>query len=40
MINNWALPSLALVIQDERPRKAFLAQNDCQVFYQSGHDTD
>jgi hypothetical protein len=36
MINNWALPSLALVIQDERPRKVLLAQNDCQVFYQSG----
>ena len=36
MINNWSLPSLALVVQDEQPRKALLAQNDCQVFYQSG----
>jgi hypothetical protein len=36
MINNWALPSLALVIQDERPRKALLAQNDCQLLHQSG----
>ena len=36
MINNWSLPSLALVVQDERPRKALLAQNDCQIFDQSG----
>ena len=36
IINNWSLPSLALVIQDERPRKALLAQNDCEVFYRSG----
>jgi hypothetical protein len=36
MINNWSLPSLALVMQDEQPRKALLAQNDCEVFYQSG----
>ena len=36
MINNWSLPSLALVMQDERPRKALLAENDCETFYQSG----
>jgi hypothetical protein len=36
IINNWALPSLALVVQDERPRKALLAQNDCHILYQSG----
>ena len=36
IINNWALPSLALVIQDEPPRKALLAEEDCQGFYQSG----
>ena len=36
IINNWSLPSLALVIQDERPRKALLAINDCEVFYRSG----
>ena len=36
IINNWSLPSLALVMQDEHPRKALLAQNDCEVFYRSG----
>jgi hypothetical protein len=36
IINNWSLPSLALVIQDEGPRKALLAQNDCEIFYRSG----
>ena len=36
MINNWSLPSLALVVQDEQPRKALLAQNDCQIFLESG----
>jgi hypothetical protein len=36
MINNWAISSLALVIQDQQPRKLLLAQDDCQVFYQSG----
>jgi hypothetical protein len=36
MINNWAISSLALVIQDQQPRKLLLAQDDCGVFYQSG----
>jgi hypothetical protein len=36
IISNWSLTSLALVMQDEQPRKALLAQNDCEVFYQSG----
>ena len=36
MIHNWSLPSLALVVQDEQPRKALLAQGDCEVFYKSG----
>ena len=36
MMNNWSLPSLALVVQDEQPRKALLAQGDCQVLSQSG----
>ena len=36
IIDNWSLPSLALVMQDEQPRKALLAQDDCEVFYQSG----
>ena len=36
IINNWSLPSLALVIQDDRPRKALLAQGDCQVLSESG----
>lgn len=37
IINNWAVASLALVIQDRQPRKLLLAQNDCQLFYQSGN---
>jgi hypothetical protein len=37
IINNWAVSSLALVIQDHQPRKLLLAQNDCQLFYQSGN---
>jgi hypothetical protein len=36
MINNWSLPSLALVMQDQQPRKLLLESNDCQLFYQSG----
>jgi hypothetical protein len=36
IINNWALPSLALVLQDHRPRKALLAQNNCEVLSQTG----
>lgn len=36
IINNWAISSLALVIQERQPRKLLLAQNDCQLFYQSG----
>jgi hypothetical protein len=36
IINNWALPSLALVEQDKRPRKLILEQNGCQLFFQSG----
>jgi hypothetical protein len=36
IINNWSLPSLALVIQDEQPRKALLAQNDCRVLQETG----
>jgi hypothetical protein len=36
MLNNWSLPSLALVVQDKHPRKALLAQSDCQVLNQSG----
>jgi hypothetical protein len=36
IINNWSLPSLALVVHDEHPRKALLAEGDCQVLYQSG----
>ncbi len=36
IINNWSLPSLALVIQDHRPRKALLAQHDCEGFAKLG----
>lgn len=36
IIDNWAVSSLALVIQDHQPRRLLLAQNDCQLFYQSG----
>lgn len=36
ILNNWSVPSLALVIQDHQPRKLLLAQNDCQLFYRSG----
>jgi hypothetical protein len=36
IINNWALPSLALVVQDQQPRKLLLAQKECQLYYQSG----
>jgi hypothetical protein len=36
IINNWAISSLALVIQDRQPRKLLLAQNDCQLYQKSG----
>jgi hypothetical protein len=36
IINNWALPSLALVVQDQQPRKLLLEQEGCQLYYQSG----
>ena len=36
ILNNWAVSSLALIIQDQQPRKLLLAPNDCQLFYQTG----
>lgn len=36
IINNWSLPSLALVVQDRHPRKLLLEANSCQLYYQSG----
>jgi len=36
IINNWSLPSLALVIQDNPPRKLLLEKNGCKVYYESG----
>jgi hypothetical protein len=36
IINNWALPTLALIIQDDSPRKLLLEKGDCNLFYESG----
>jgi hypothetical protein len=36
ILNNWSLPSLALIVQDTRPRKLLLAPNDCSRFHDSG----
>jgi hypothetical protein len=36
IIDNWALPSLALVIQDVGPRKLLLQSGDCGRFFESG----
>jgi hypothetical protein len=36
IINNWALPTLALVVQDNHPRKLLLEQDSCRFFYESG----
>ena len=36
IINNWSLPSLALVMQDNPPRKLLLEKNGCKVYYESG----
>jgi len=36
IINNWSLPSLALVVQDNLPRKLLLEKNDCKLYYESG----
>jgi hypothetical protein len=36
IVNNWSLPTLALVVQDQRPRKLLLEQNGCRLAAQSG----
>jgi hypothetical protein len=36
IINNWSLPSLALIMQDSPPRKLLLEKNGCKVYYESG----
>lgn len=36
IINTWALPSLALILQDTSPRKLLLEKNSCQVYHESG----
>jgi glycosyltransferase involved in cell wall biosynthesis len=35
IINNWALPSLALVLQDGYPRRLLLAEKDCKLYYET-----
>src|SRR5262249_46239472 len=36
IIDNWSLPTLALVMQDSQPRKLLLEKNDCGAYYASG----
>ncbi len=36
IINNWALPALALIVQDSSPRKLLLEKNSCELYYRSG----
>jgi hypothetical protein len=36
IIENWALPSLALVLQDRPPRRLLLAPGDCRRFRETG----
>jgi hypothetical protein len=36
IINNWSLPSLALVMQDNHPRKLLLEKDSCKIFHESG----
>jgi len=36
IVDTWALPSLALVLQDERPRRLLLESGDCARFFESG----
>jgi hypothetical protein len=36
IINNWALPTLAVVVQDTPPRRLLLTENGCRLFYDSG----
>lgn len=36
IINNWSLPSLALVMQDHQPRKLLLEAHSCKLFYELG----
>jgi hypothetical protein len=36
IVDNWALPSLALVVQDARPRRLLLERGDCAAFFASG----
>ncbi len=35
IVNTWALPSLALIVQDNQPRKLLLEKGNCVLYYQS-----
>ena len=36
IINTWALPSLALIEQNNNPRKLLLEQGSCKTYLESG----